>query len=421
MQPYTPFHRKYRPQVFEDLIGQEVNALILQRMIFSNRIPNALLFCGLRGSGKTSLARIVAKALNCENPKNNNPCNTCNSCNLITSDKHPDVIELDAGSNSSIENIRDLVQNAQYGAKYSKYKIYILDEAHNLSRKAWDVLLKTIEEPAPTTKFIFCTTEPTKIPDTIKSRCQTYIFNNIKKEYIIKRLKDIAQKENIKISDNALDFIGNKVQGSMRDALQLLEQISILEDETKFILQASDLELNAFLDYIKAGDFQNAEKTKNDLKLPDEVFLDNLQSYLCKKIVYDNDIKEKDKLVGALNIVAEWELRLNKTINSSLLSEIFIIKLASIWTTKEINEQMFSGTILESVYKISEKMGGNHKKVGAGHFIITNLKGTQLHVVDNEEKIESGYYCLYPESTQKLINANCPIKNLVGTIIKRKN
>jgi len=416
MQQYIPLHRKYRPQVFEDLVGQETNAIIAQRMIFEHKIPNAFLFAGIRGSGKTSLARIVAKAMNCDNPVNNNPCNKCNTCKMITDDKYPDVIELDAGSNSNIDSIRELIQSAGYGAKYGKYKVIILDEAHNISKKAFDVMLKTLEEPSPTVKFIFCTTEPMKIPDTIKSRCQTYTFNRIDPEAIKKRISTIANKENIKLSDKALQYIVSKSSGSVRDALQLLEQIAIMGEEEGMILTASDDELKTFISYVFKGNYARAIEYKNNLRLPDDVFLDDLKQFLCKCIINDDAIIQGDNAINMLNLAIEWSNRTSRALNALLQSDIYIIKMIDMFSKKE--EKKLS--LLDTVFAISKKINGYHKKINDEHYIITSQRGNQLNIVTNENNVDKGYYCVYPENTTKLINSNQPISKLIGSVISKK-
>lgn len=225
---YLPLFRKYRPQSFDDVIGQDALVKALSNAIELNKIANAYLFCGPRGTGKTSCARIFAKSLNCANGPTIHPCQTCPSCTDITNTSGLDVIEIDAASNRGIQDAKDIIAQVQYAPINGKYKIFIIDEVHMLSTEAFNALLKTFEEPPENVIFILATTEPHKVIETIVSRCQRYDFRRITIDDIVKRLKEISQKENIKITDSALYTIAKNVSGGMRDSLALLDQVSIL-------------------------------------------------------------------------------------------------------------------------------------------------------------------------------------------------
>jgi DNA polymerase III subunit gamma/tau len=222
---YLVLARKWRPQTFEEVVGQRHITQTLQNAISQKRVAHAFLFTGARGVGKTSTARILAKALNCETGPYINPCNHCNTCEEITNGTSMDVIEIDGASNRGIDEIRELRENVRYTPAKSRYKIYIIDEVHMLTREAFNALLKTLEEPPPHILFIFATTEPHKIPATILSRCQRYDFKRIPLREVIENLKRIVEEEKIQINPRGLLSIAQESEGSMRDAQSLLDQV----------------------------------------------------------------------------------------------------------------------------------------------------------------------------------------------------
>jgi DNA polymerase-3 subunit gamma/tau len=222
---YLVLARKWRPQVFEDVIGQRPITQTLQNAISQKRVAHAFLFTGARGVGKTSTARILAKALNCETGPSINPCNQCKTCHEISSGTSMDVIEIDGASNRGIDEIRELRENVRYTPAKSQYKIFIIDEVHMLTREAFNALLKTLEEPPPHIIFIFATTEPHKIPSTILSRCQRYDFKRIPLKEIVESLKKITEEEKVQISQRGLLYLARESEGSMRDAQSLLDQV----------------------------------------------------------------------------------------------------------------------------------------------------------------------------------------------------
>ena len=232
---------KYRPQSFDDLIGQEVVVETITNSIKANKVPNAYLFTGIRGIGKTTTARIVAKALNCSNSIEN-LCkeNLCENCEAITNSSHIDVLEMDAASKTGVDDVRDLIEFSRYGPTSAKYKIFIIDEVHMLSKQAFNALLKTLEEPPEYLKFIFATTEIKKIPITVVSRCQRFDLSRIKSTELFEFIKKIKDKENGKVSDDALKLIIKISEGSVRDALSLLDRALLsLDDNTELDLNAA--------------------------------------------------------------------------------------------------------------------------------------------------------------------------------------
>ena len=224
---------KYRPQTFDDLIGQDVVAETIINSIKANKVPNAYLFTGIRGVGKTTIARIVAKSLNCSNGLENK-CNVkCDNCDAITNSNHIDVLEMDAASKTGVDDVRDLIEFSRYGPTSSKYKIFIIDEVHMLSKQAFNALLKTLEEPPEYLKFIFATTEIKKIPITVVSRCQRFDLSRIKSSELFKFIKKIKEKEKGKVSDDALKLIVKISEGSVRDALSLLDRGMLVLDNDR--------------------------------------------------------------------------------------------------------------------------------------------------------------------------------------------
>ncbi len=222
---YQVIARKFRPQVFEDIVGQKPIVQTLQNAIQLNRIGHAYLFSGPRGVGKTTMARILAKGLNCAEGPTITPCNKCPSCLEIASGKSIDVFEIDAASNTGVDNIRELRENAKYAAARNRYKIFIIDEVHMLSTSAFNALLKILEEPPSHVIFIMATTERHKLPATILSRCQQFVFRTISPGEIQEHLRSIADRESVKVADRALSYIVKAAEGSMRDAQSLLDQI----------------------------------------------------------------------------------------------------------------------------------------------------------------------------------------------------
>ena len=221
---YSVLYRKFRPQVFAEVKGQDAIVTTLKNQVKTGRIGHAYLFCGTRGTGKTTIAKIFARAVNCENPQDGEPCGECEACRAILSGISMDVVEMDAASNNGVEDIRKIREEVAYTPAQMKYKVYIVDEVHMLSTSASNALLKTLEEPPSYVIFILATTDPQKLPLTILSRCQRYNFRRVGQETIMDRLKELAGYEQVEADDEALRYIARKGEGSMRDAISLLDQ-----------------------------------------------------------------------------------------------------------------------------------------------------------------------------------------------------
>lgn len=223
---YTSLYRKFRPLTFDEMVGQEYIIKTLRNEIISGRVGHAYLFNGERGTGKTTAAKILARAVNCLNPKNGEPCNECEICKAALDGSLTDIVEMDAASNNSVEDIRSIRDEVNFLPTIAKYRIYIIDEVHMLSTGAFNALLKTLEEPPSHVKFILATTEPQKLPATILSRCQRFDFKKLSNEYIIKRLNIVCKESNINITPEAVGTIAILAEGGMRDALSILERCS---------------------------------------------------------------------------------------------------------------------------------------------------------------------------------------------------
>ena len=308
---YLVLARKWRPQVFEDLVGQEPIARILQNAISHNKVGHAYIFSGPRGVGKTTTARILAKALNCEHGPAVQPCGKCPSCLAISDGSSVDVSEIDGASNTGVDNIRDLRERIRYAPSGSRNKVYIIDEAHMLSTSAFNALLKTLEEPPPHVIFVLATTDPKKIPATVLSRCQHLPFRRISGQKIKDRLKFISDSDGIKATDSALEMVARAADGSMRDSLTILDQIAsfsedITEAEVKDLLGITDVgTLSLLAEAIIEGDRKTiltaiAELTESgtDVKIFAKDMLQFIRDLLVVKIVGDSgeivDLSEEE-------------------------------------------------------------------------------------------------------------------------------
>ena len=269
---YQVTARKWRPMVFEDVIGQAHVTNTLKNALATNRLAHAFIFCGGRGCGKTTTARILAKVVNCLHPKDSNPCNECEVCEEITSGRSLDVIEIDGASNRGVDEIRNLRESVRYAPARGKYKVYIIDEVHMLTKEAFNALLKTLEEPPPHVLFIFATTEVHKVPATILSRCQRYDFRRITIEDIMSRLRFIAGEEKIAIDEDSLLIIAKKGDGSMRDAQSIFDQVvsycgsAISVQQIISLLNVVDQEF-----FFRVTDCIKAHDTQGGLALVDEI------------------------------------------------------------------------------------------------------------------------------------------------------
>ena len=271
MSDYRALYRKWRPRDFDDVCGQDGITDILKYEVASSRLSHAYLFCGSRGTGKTSCAKILAKAVNCENPKDGNPCNCCESCRSIDSGIATDVIEMDAASNNGINDVRDMQDEIAFTPALLKYRVYIIDEVHMMSAQAFNALLKTLEEPPEYVIFILATTEYNKLPTTIVSRCQRFDFKRIATDVIISRLLEISSNEGIEITEDAARIISRVSRGGMRDAISLLELCAgarkPIDDALVFATVGSGNRESAYkiVEAVSKSDFETVYSIINDI------------------------------------------------------------------------------------------------------------------------------------------------------------
>jgi len=352
---YLVLARKYRPQRFEDIIGQEHIARVLKNAIKDNRVAHGYIFSGQRGVGKTTTARIFAKALNCKNGPTEEPCNKCRNCEEIIKSNSIDVIEIDGASNRGIEEIRNLRENIKYAPAASKYKIYIIDEAHQITDAAFNALLKTLEEPPEHSIFVMATTDPQKIPDTILSRCQRFNFRPVSIKDISENILKIAKIENIVVDEKAVNLIARSAGGSMRDSLSIFDQIisfcgnNITVDEIISVLgMLKEDTLTLMTEHIYKNDTGKLLSAVRDTVAagydPLSIAAD-LQSYIrnvllnktAPDIIYGVSDKEKldfysqkfstDVLLRLINILSECIYQMKNAEQPVLILDVFCVKL----------------------------------------------------------------------------------------------
>ncbi len=409
---YLVLARRMRPRRFDDLIGQEINSEILKNAVHTNRVAHAFLFTGSRGVGKTSAARILARAINCLNPENGNPCNNCINCIDINNNASPDIFEIDAASNRGIDNIRELRGNVNYVPSRCRYKVYIIDEAHMLTLESFNALLKTLEEPPEFVKFIFATTDPHKIPQTIISRCQRYDFLRISVKKISDYLEQIIKNEKLLISRKSLEMIAHHSFGGMRDALTAIDQIlsvaeeevsdekvsqilGILDHESRFSLiealinKKNNLALINFQKLQERGydindilsDLLNTIKTVSivksvgtDTDLFQDIVSDDLEVFqkLAKSV-------KIDELQQIFQILLQLEERLKVSAHSKICFEMTILQITSVDSIIGIDE------IINEIKNLKNLEISKKKTVSNKYVLKKNLETK----TNEDEKYES--------------------------------
>ena len=275
-EKYLALYRKYRPNDFDDVRGRDAIVRTLKNQIISGRIGHSYLFCGTRGTGKTTIARIFARAANCENQHDGNPCGECPTCRAIQAEANLNVTELDAASNNSVDDIRSIVDQVEYSPTQGRFRVFIIDEVHMLSNAAFNALLKTLEEPPSYVIFILATTEPNKLPVTILSRCQRYDFGRLSTDVIEGRLREVAQMEGLEVEDKAFRYIAGAADGSMRDGLSLLDQCNAFNYGGGTLTYERTLEILGAVDTRVFGDLYlsiHDGKVADALKVLDEILL----------------------------------------------------------------------------------------------------------------------------------------------------
>ena len=428
---HKALYRVYRPKNFSDVIGQEHIVRTLKNQIENNNVGHAYLFCGTRGTGKTSTAKIFSRAVNCTNLHNDEPCNECENCREILEDKTMDVVEIDAASNNSVDDIRELRENVKYSPAKAKYKVYIIDEVHMLSQGAFNALLKTLEEPPSYVIFILATTEPHKIPATILSRCQRFDFKRVTVKDISSRMRYICEKEGIEADKKALNLIARNSQGALRDALSILDQCisfegnkisyndviellgsvnieqlfdlaeSIIKEDTRkslqilndFIIWGKDVRnlVNDLIDH-----FRNLMvcKISNDL---DEII--SLPEETIDLLKQQAETIDTNNLIRILNILSETQDGMKISSNPRVLMEVTMMKIA---------QPMFD----ESKEALIKRIENLEQKIESGNIKVNHISTNQTVDNFNENNQQNN------NTVEKQEDENIEYENLKGDEIK---
>ena len=404
---YIELYRKYRPEKLDDVVGQEVIVKTLKNSLEQNHISHAYLFTGPRGTGKTSIAKILAKTINCSNLQNTAPCDECVSCTQINLKQNVDIIEIDAASNNGVDEIREIRNKVNLVPSISKYKVYIIDEVHMLTTGAFNALLKTLEEPPSHIIFILATTEPHKIPITILSRCQRFDFKRINEKDMLERLKYICEKEKIQIEDSALEQIVSSSDGGMRDAISTLDQVIAyagntvklddvhaingtlgIEEISEFVSLLLDKNLEELMNKI---DNYN-DKGKNLVKIIEEmvIFLKNILLYQeVPKYFENNQINyqpfvklqniDTDLLIEYINLFNSEINEIKKSNMPKFLFELLIIKIANVKKEKDF--------IIENKVEYQEKIVAENKVTKPLIEIKQNVEKKEVNKYKDIQKI----------------------------------
>lgn len=455
-------YRQYRPKVFDELLGQDKVVNVLKNQIKNNNFSHAYLFAGERGCGKTSAAKIFAKAINCLNPIDGSPCLECENCRAIEEETSLDVVEMDAASNRRIDDIRNLRDNVIYPPANLKYKVYIIDEAHMITREAFNALLKIMEEPPTHLVFILATTEIDKIPKTILSRVQKFEFNKIDSSKIKEQINIILKDQNIKMENEAVDLIIRKAKGAMRDALSILDQVlsfnkeEFLLKDVEFILGTVDFEkidtlVSSILVKDQKASLNNLKSIRDDGKSNLDI-VDSLVNYyrdlmILKVSAYDKDFENEERLellkkkldsfsleriLTSLDVLNDYFIKINNSSNTDILSEVLVLRLidtvdmSSLISRVEKLERLGQSDIVDTINGIIDNRLKNYSpnmittsensvneinknnEVGELSNKNINLEAkSQSKVKDHEETIESS------EKTTLDGNTINEIKNMV--------
>lgn len=357
--PYTALYRQYRPKTFDEIAGQPHIVNILKNSVKAGRVAHAYLFTGTRGTGKTSTAHILSRAINCLAPVDGNPCNSCEICRGILSGNVMDILEIDAASNNSVDNVRELRDEVLYSPSQTKFKVYIIDEVHMLSTGAFNALLKTLEEPPAHVKFILATTEPHKLPATILSRCQRFDFHRISESDIIERLERISKLCGAEAEPKALRLIAAKSDGSLRDAISILDQC--LSSGVKTVTYADVLSTIGIVDYIFLGQVAEAVLRRDSslvFELVEQLVMSgkDIQNFVSDLILYFRNLLlfkiskdpsdfivateeaimtikqisagfEKDEITAAIRVLSELEPMLRWAVQPRIMLEVSLVRL----------------------------------------------------------------------------------------------
>lgn len=439
---HKALYRAYRPQTFKDVVGQEHIVRTLKNQIQNNNVGHAYLFCGTRGTGKTSTAKIFARAVNCNNSVDEEPCNECEVCKDILNDNIMDVIEIDAASNNSVDDIREIRENVKYTPAKCKYKVYIIDEVHMLSQGAFNALLKTLEEPPSYVIFILATTEPHKIPATILSRCQRFDFKRVTVKDMSDRMKEICEDVNVEVDDRALNLIARNSQGALRDALSILDQCMSFSENKIGYKDVVDLlgtvnveQLFDMAEYIIKEDTKKCLEILNefviwgkDIKNLIDDLIDHFRNLMVCKVSKELDeiislpdetivqLKsqaetiEINDIIRILNILSITQDDIKASSNPRVLAEVSIMKLS---------QPMFDDSkeaLLKRISNLEETIKSGNIKVSSPQIVQENAISQEE---DKSEVIEEVYYEEVKSEDVKLVEKSW--ENILTHIKKDKN
>ena len=446
---YTALYRKFRPLNFSEMVGQEHITRTLKNQIMANRVGHAYLFNGGRGTGKTSAAKILARAINCLNPKDGEPCNECEICKGAISGSLTDIVEMDAASNNSVEDIRSIREEVNFLPTKAKYRVYIIDEVHMLSTGAFNALLKTLEEPPEHVKFILATTEPQKLPATILSRCQRFDFKKISNQDIIKRLEIVCKESNIEITKEALNIIATLSEGAMRDALSILERCiqdrenQIDEDKIKDLVGIPKMIfvhdiVKAIIEYDVDKALITVNKVLDDgkdisnflweiIKYVKDILLykatKNVELYSeeeKQKIKEISEFVEKDRLINLVYAFSELENEMKFSTQKTIIFQAGIIKLCSKLVSSDNSnleqrvdkiEKYLRTHSVNTNYMQTAQTNPNNTEIKMAYAINTN---TTQNVNKNTEKVVDNR----KETTNKLTSYSNKVEEYWPQIVK---
>lgn len=429
---YTALYRKFRPDTFTDVKGQDHIVTTLKNQLKANRIGHAYLFTGTRGTGKTTVAKIFARTVNCENPSEDGPCGECRSCRAIAAGASMNVIEIDAASNNGVDNIREIVDEVSYSPAEGKYKVYIIDEVHMLSIGAFNALLKTLEEPPSYVIFILATTEVHKLPVTILSRCQRYDFKRISIDTITDRMKELIKAEEVQVEEKALRYIAKTADGSMRDALSLLDQCiafhlgqELTYDKVLDVLGAVDTEVfSRLLRYVLDRNVMGCVELLEEIVMQGRELTqfvtdftwylrnlmlvqasDNLEDVIdmstdnLKRLKEESGMADMDRIIRYIRIFSELSGQIRYAAQKRILVEIALIKLCK--PEMETNQE----AILDRIRQVEDK-------VENGVFV-TAATGEAVRTSDAATKQKPQLPRAIPEEVQQIV-AKWPV--IVGSV-----
>ena len=442
---YRALYREWRPKNFKEVVGQSHITTTLKNQIQNDTIAHAYLFCGTRGTGKTSTAKIFARAVNCIDSVNEEPCNECEVCKDILNDNIMDVIEIDAASNNSVDDVREIRENVKYTPAKCKYKVYIIDEVHMLSQGAFNALLKTLEEPPSYVIFILATTEPHKIPATILSRCQRFDFKRVTVQDMSSRMKEICEDVNIEVDERALNLIARNSQGALRDALSILDQCMSFSDDKIEYKDVVDLLGTVNIEQLfEMAEYVIKEYTKKWLEILNEFviwgkdiknLIDDLIDHfrnlmICKvsteldeiislpeetieQLKAQSNLIETNDIIRILNILSETQDNIKSSSNPRVLAEVSIMKLS---------QPMFD----ESKEALIKRLANLEAIIKSGNIKVTTdnsastVESQDTTVVENKQpEVEEVYYEEVKSEDVKLVEKSW--ENILMNIKKDKN